>query len=117
MSVVSTCDTRRGGEHLAERCIAVTGGGTGLGLVTATTLAENGCKVYITGRRLEPLQEAVEAYKVRKNGYTHKGEIIAVQADVSTKEGITSESACLQRDLKVEGRADPARVQGSHREG
>jgi NAD(P)-dependent dehydrogenase (short-subunit alcohol dehydrogenase family) len=55
-------------------------------------LAENGCKVYITGRRLEPLQEAVEAYKVRKNGYTHKGEIIAVQADVSTKEGITSES-------------------------
>ncbi|RSH82849.1 hypothetical protein EHS25_005839 [Saitozyma podzolica] len=65
----------------------VTGGGTGLGLVTATTLAENGCKVYITGRRLEPLQEAVEAYKVRKNGYTHKGEIIAVQADVSTKEG------------------------------
>lgn len=60
--------------------------------MTATTLAENGCKVYITGRRLEPLQEAVEAYKVRKNGYSHKGEIIAVQADVSTKEGITSES-------------------------
>ncbi|GFZ51916.1 hypothetical protein JCM24511_09686 [Saitozyma sp. JCM 24511] len=78
----------------------VTGGGTGLGLVTATTLAENGCKVYITGRRLEPLQEAVEAYKVRKNGYTHKGEIIAVQADVSTKEGITKFKEAIEKDEK-----------------
>lgn len=68
---------------------AVTGGGTGLGLVTATTLADNGCRVYITGRREQPLQEAVTAYKARKSSGGAGGEIIAIQADVSTKDGIT----------------------------
>lgn len=60
------------------------GGGTGLGLVTTTALSENGCKVYITGRRLEPIQAAA---RDEKDG---KGAIIPIQADVSTKEGITS---------------------------
>ncbi|WWC93150.1 uncharacterized protein L201_008117 [Kwoniella dendrophila CBS 6074] len=64
----------------------VTGGGTGLGLITATALAENGAKVYITGRREEPLKNAVEGYK--SLGNKGKGEIIAIQADVSNKEGI-----------------------------
>ncbi|KAE8538170.1 hypothetical protein D1P53_005508 [Cryptococcus gattii VGV] len=64
----------------------VTGGGTGLGLVTATALAENGAKVYITGRREQPLKAAVEGYA--KSGNQRNGTIIAVQADVSTKEGI-----------------------------
>ena len=63
----------------------MTGGGTGLGLVTATALSENGCKVYITGRRLEPIQAAA---REEKDG---KGAIIPIQADVSTKEGIASE--------------------------
>jgi NAD(P)-dependent dehydrogenase (short-subunit alcohol dehydrogenase family) len=63
----------------------VTGGGTGLGLTTATALSENGCRVYITGRRLEPLQAA------SRDGKDGKGAIIPIQADVSTKEGITSE--------------------------
>jgi NAD(P)-dependent dehydrogenase (short-subunit alcohol dehydrogenase family) len=62
----------------------VTGGGTGLGLTTATALSENGCRVYITGRRLEPLQAAS---REEKDG---KGAIISIQADVSTKEGISS---------------------------
>ncbi|TXT13284.1 hypothetical protein VHUM_00651 [Vanrija humicola] len=64
----------------------VTGGGTGLGLVTALALAENGAKVYITGRRPEPLDEAVAAFAARKD--ESGGAIVAVQADVSTKEGI-----------------------------
>ncbi|WVQ66616.1 uncharacterized protein L199_004800 [Kwoniella botswanensis] len=64
----------------------VTGGGTGLGLITATALAENGAKVYITGRREEPLRAAVEGYE--KMGNKGKGSIVAIRADVSTKEGI-----------------------------
>jgi NAD(P)-dependent dehydrogenase (short-subunit alcohol dehydrogenase family) len=64
----------------------VTGGGTGLGLVTATTLARNGCTVYITGRRGDVLEKAVESIQL-KNG---KGKVIAIQADVSTKGGINS---------------------------
>lgn len=78
----------------------VTGGGTGLGLVTATTLADNGCKVYITGRREQPLQEAVEAYKARKSSGGAGGEIIAIQADVSTKDGITRAHRCGQFEIR-----------------
>lgn len=63
----------------------MTGGGTGLGLVTATALAENGVKVYITGRRLEPI-EAAAKFKPR----TGNGQIIAVQADLATKAGIAA---------------------------
>ncbi|KAL7423818.1 hypothetical protein Q5752_001402 [Cryptotrichosporon argae] len=59
----------------------VTGGGTGLGLVTAAALAENGTRVYITGRRADKLEAAVKS--VGK-----EGAIVPVQADCSTKEGI-----------------------------
>ena len=69
----------------------VTGGGTGLGLTTANALADNGAKVYITGRRIEPLQAAAREADQK----TGTGAIIPVQADVSTKEGISSESIWL----------------------
>ncbi|RSH79180.1 uncharacterized protein EHS24_001219 [Apiotrichum porosum] len=67
------------------RVAVVTGGGTGLGLVTATALAENGCTVYITGRRLEPLEEAAK-FKPRKGN----GRIVAIQADLGSKESIVA---------------------------
>jgi NADP-dependent 3-hydroxy acid dehydrogenase YdfG len=66
--------------------LSVTGGGTGLGLVTATALAENGARVYITGRREEPLQAAA-----RSPSDSFTGEIIPIVADASTKEGILGE--------------------------
>jgi NAD(P)-dependent dehydrogenase (short-subunit alcohol dehydrogenase family) len=73
----------------------VTGGGTGLGLVTATALAANGAKVYISGRRLEPLEAAAEGFKSKFGQSSNGGTIVAIQADVSTKEGITSEYRVL----------------------
>ena len=66
----------------------MTGGGTGLGLVTAAVLAENGAKVYITGRRLQVLQDAAKMAQPS----TGKGSIVPIQADVATKEGILSKS-------------------------
>ncbi|KAI5477309.1 hypothetical protein MNV49_006530 [Pseudohyphozyma bogoriensis] len=64
----------------------VTGGGTGLGLVTAAALVENGAKVYITGRRTEYLDSAVKLItENRKEGH---GSIEAFNVDCSTKEGI-----------------------------
>lgn len=60
----------------------VTGGGTGLGLMTATTLAANGAKVYITGRRLEKLKDA------EMQDSSSGGSITAIQLDVTDKQSI-----------------------------
>jgi len=40
----------------------VTGGATGIGLMTAQALAANGAKVYITGRRVEALETAAKEH-------------------------------------------------------
>ena len=60
----------------------VTGGGTGLGLMTANTLAANGVKVYITGRRVEKLKDA------EMQDSNSGGSITAVQLDVTDKDSI-----------------------------
>lgn len=64
------------------KVVVVTGGGTGLGKAIAWGFAENGAKVYITGRRQEVLESAVKEIKAAKGG-----EVIAIQGDVATKEG------------------------------
>ena len=61
-------------------CI-VTGGGTGLGLITANALASNGAKVYITGRRAEVLQQA-------ETKHESGGSIVALPMDVTSKDSI-----------------------------
>ncbi|KAJ9157490.1 Short chain dehydrogenase/reductase [Pleurostoma richardsiae] len=51
----------------------VTGGGTGIGLMTTQALAANGAKVYITGRRMEALENAAKSHSPN-----HGGQIIPV---------------------------------------
>lgn len=46
---------------LAGRTVLVTGGGTGLGRSMALRMAELGAKVFLCGRREEPLREACDA--------------------------------------------------------
>jgi NAD(P)-dependent dehydrogenase (short-subunit alcohol dehydrogenase family) len=60
----------------------VTGGGTGLGLMTARALAANGAKVYITGRRVEKLKDA------EMQDSSSGGSIIPIQADATDKKAI-----------------------------
>lgn len=60
----------------------VTGGGTGLGLMTANALAANGAKVYITGRRVEKLKDA------ELTDSESGGSITAIQMDVTDKQSI-----------------------------
>lgn len=45
---------------LSEKTALVTGGGTGIGAGCALALAEDGCRVVITGRREEKLRETAE---------------------------------------------------------
>ncbi|KAF7716309.1 Short-chain dehydrogenase/reductase (SDR) family protein [Penicillium ucsense] len=61
----------------------VTGGGSGIGLMATQALAVNGAKVYITGRTKEKLDRVVEVYSK-----DIPGEIIAIPADVTSKESI-----------------------------
>lgn len=79
----------------------VTGGGTGLGLVTAAALAENGAKVYITGRRKDVLEAAAKEASPKSG----PGKIIPIQADVATKEGIQSRwKWCGRRTTRADSR-------------
>ena len=53
---------------LSGRVALVTGGGTGIGLMCAQGLAACGAKVYITGRRLDVLEEVSSAWDKKIGG-------------------------------------------------
>jgi len=61
----------------------ITGGGSGIGLMATQALAVNGARVYITGRTKEKLERVVEVYSK-----DIPGEIIAIPADITSKESI-----------------------------
>lgn len=64
----------------------VTGGGTGIGLMAAQALANNGARVYITGRRKEVLEQTVKTHGAN---LTHpQGQLIPIVADVTSKSDI-----------------------------
>ncbi|KAL5476376.1 hypothetical protein ACEPAI_1935 [Sanghuangporus weigelae] len=64
----------------------VTGGGTGIGLMAAQALANNGARVYITSRRQSVLEQAVSTHG--KSLVHPKGELIPISADVTDKSSI-----------------------------
>lgn len=53
---------------LSGRVALVTGGGTGIGLMSAQGLAACGAKVYITGRRLDVLERVSAAWDKQIGG-------------------------------------------------
>ncbi len=82
---------------LAGRHALVTGGGTGIGAVVATTLARAGAAVTICGRRLEPLQATAVG----------ESNIRAVTADVTREESVAAlyeqaEAAGVPFDIVVD---------------
>ena len=53
---------------LRGRIALVSGGGTGIGLMIAEGLAENGARVYIAGRRKEVLQKVADEWTAQGRG-------------------------------------------------
>uniref|UniRef100_A0A0W0F2J8 Ketoreductase domain-containing protein n=1 Tax=Moniliophthora roreri TaxID=221103 RepID=A0A0W0F2J8_MONRR len=75
--------------NLSGKIALITGGGTGLGLMIAKSFLANGAaKVYITGRRLEVLQKAAEAYPG----------LAPLQLDVTDKTSITAAVKVVQEN-------------------
>ena len=67
------------------RVALITGGGSGIGLMATQALAINGARVYIAGRTKEKLDKVAETY-----GKDIAGEIIPIQADITSKDSIRS---------------------------
>jgi len=65
------------------KVVVITGGGTGIGLMMAKALENNGATVYILGRRLEVLQKAASEN-------AKHGKIIPLQCDVTSNDSILS---------------------------
>ncbi|KAI9831914.1 MAG: hypothetical protein M1819_004636 [Sarea resinae] len=67
---------------VSDLTAVVTGGGTGIGLMITQALVANGAKVYITGRRGDALQNAVDQYS------TGPGHIVALPGDITDKSDV-----------------------------
>ncbi|KAI4860678.1 NAD(P)-binding protein [Hypoxylon rubiginosum] len=75
---------------LKDWIAVVTGGGTGVGLMIAQTLAANGAKVYITGRRADVLETSALAHGSAEKLGASGGSIVPIVMDVTSKESIKS---------------------------
>lgn len=71
---------------LEDQVAVVTGGGTGIGLMIAQAFANNGARVYITGRRKEVLDKTIETWGI--DLANPKGKLIGIQCDITKKESI-----------------------------
>lgn len=60
---------------LKGKTALVTGGGTGIGAAAALALAAEGCKVAISGRRLDKLQETAERFNGNPKILTHEVDV------------------------------------------
>ncbi|KAK0197857.1 hypothetical protein F5146DRAFT_921315 [Armillaria mellea] len=82
---------------LSGRVGLVTGGGTGIGFTIAKAFAANGAKVYITGRRLNVLEEAAASVT------SVSGSIVPLQMDVTNEESL---KAGAQHIAGIDGKLD-----------
>lgn len=80
--------------RLKNKVAVVTGGSEGIGLASARRFADEGACVYITGRRQQQLEQAVDEYSQSGN----KGRLVAVQGDVTRDEDLDRLYATVQTE-------------------
>lgn len=80
----------------------VTGGGSGLGLYAAHALASNGALVYILGRRKPLLDATVASFHtlLPEPASRKAGELVAVQADITSKASLAAARQTIAADLE-----------------
>ncbi|KAK0197861.1 hypothetical protein F5146DRAFT_922347 [Armillaria mellea] len=89
----------------------VTGGGTGIGFMIAKAFAANGAKVYITGRRLNVLEQAAASV----TGVP--GSIVPIQMDVTDEESVKAGAKRIEGvDDKLDILVNNAGIGGSLRD-
>jgi NAD(P)-dependent dehydrogenase (short-subunit alcohol dehydrogenase family) len=76
------------------KTVVITGGSSGLGLAMAEAYLRGGARVYITGRKPEPLAAARQALAAY-------GEVRAVPGDVATPAGVEALQAALEAEDKL----------------
>lgn len=87
--------------NVTDWVCVVTGGGTGIGLMIAQAFANNGARVYITGRRQDVLQQAVDSWGT---SLVHqKGKILGFPCDHTSKESV---QALVETILRQEKHVD-----------
>ncbi len=79
---------------VAGKTAVITGGSSGLGLAMAEAYLRSGARVYITGRKPEPLAAA------RQELAAH-GDVRAVQGDVATPEGVEALRVALADEARL----------------
>ena len=90
--------------NLSGKAAIITGGGTGIGRGVALSLAQNGARVVICGRRQSPLDETVNAViEAVGAGSSEQDIALAVQADVSDEAQV---DRLVQTTLKTFGSVD-----------
>ncbi|KAJ4423381.1 hypothetical protein N0V82_001985 [Gnomoniopsis sp. IMI 355080] len=78
--------------HVQGLVAVITGGGTGIGLMMAKALEQNGAKVYIIGRRKDVLEKAA------KEQATY-GNIFAIPGDVTSKDDLQRVTEQIRREV------------------
>ncbi|KAI1459637.1 NAD(P)-binding protein [Annulohypoxylon moriforme] len=73
----------------------VTGGGTGVGLMIAQTLAANGAKVYITGRRADVLDTSARVHGAPERLGGSGGSIVSLVMDITSKDSVKAAVATI----------------------
>ncbi|SFK93609.1 NAD(P)-dependent dehydrogenase, short-chain alcohol dehydrogenase family [Pseudovibrio ascidiaceicola] len=90
---------------VAGKTALVTGGGTGIGRMVATALAEGGARVFICSRKLDVVEKTAEEINtnLKANNPEAAGSVEAFQGDVGSEEGVLAlAEAVRERSPKLD---------------